>query len=128
MKMAKLWHVNFVVFLAAVANVAAFGADDLFALKDSPQARSVDQRSSIASVREAEIAIDRRVLARNSTIRLSLFDNKVFTASRLATEGLEIRGSERLTWRGKISDKKFAGDVVITQNGSAFSGDRKSVV
>lgn len=122
MKMAKLWQVNFVVFVAAVANVAAFGADDLFALKDSPQARSVDQRSSIASVREAEIVIGRSVLHQNREIRLQLFDNKVFTASRLATEGLEIRGSERLTWRGKLIDKKFTGDVLITQNGSVFSG------
>lgn len=122
MKMAKFWHVSFVVFVAAVANVATFGADDLFALKDSPQAKSVDQRSSIASVREAEIVIGRSVLSRNREIRLQLFDNKVFTASRLATEGLEIRGSERLTWRGKITDKKFMGDVLFTQNGSVFSG------
>lgn len=122
MRISKSIFASFVFLMAIVVNAAAFGSNDLFTLKESPQAKSVDERSSIASVREAEIVIDRRVLSENNRIHVTLFDNKAFTANRLTSEGVEIRGSERLTWRGKLTDKKFAGDVVITQNGGVFSG------
>lgn len=122
MKIARSIFASFVFMIAMVTSAAAFDSRDLFTLKESPKARSVDERSSIASVREAEIAIGRSVLANSSTVRFTLFDNKNFIANRLESEGFEIRGSENLTWRGKLIDKKFNGDVVITQNGGVFSG------
>ncbi len=122
MKIARSIFASFVFMIAMVAHVAAFDENALFTLIDSPRAKSVEERSSLGSVREAEIVIGRRVLAENSKIRFTLFDNKTFTASRLAFEGLETRGDENLTWRGKLVDKKFSGDVVITQKGGIFGG------
>lgn len=122
MRIAASVFASFVFIIATFASVSAFDGRDLFTIKDIPRVKSVEEKSSIASVREAEIVIDRRILAENSKIRFGLFDNKTFTANRLASEGIEVRGSENLTWRGKILDKKFNGDVVITQNGEVFSG------
>lgn len=97
--------------IAMVASTLAFDSRDLFTIKGSPRAKSVEERSSIASVREAEIVIGRQVLAENSKIRFTLFDSKTFTANRLASEGLEVRGNENVTWRGKLADKKFNGGL-----------------
>ena len=122
MRIARSIIASVVCTISMVGGAEAFDSRDLFTMKESARARSVEDRSSIASVREAEIVISRRVLAEDSKIRVRLFDNKTYNVNRLSSEGLEIRGNENLTWRGKLTDKKFSGDVVITQNGGVFSG------
>jgi len=70
-------------------------------------------KSSIASVREAEITFDMSgpnlVAAENITV--SLFDGKQFEARVRETER---RALDDVTWRGKIKYAKSDGDVIIT--------------
>ncbi|MBK9216208.1 MAG: hypothetical protein IPM59_11540 [Chloracidobacterium sp.] len=94
----------------------------LFTLLDTPSTRAAAERSSIASIRESAIRIDGDLLRGSESITLDLFDSRSFTARRIAAEGLEIRSARDLTWRGKITDGSFSGDVVITQKSESFSG------
>lgn len=114
-------------FLAAVcffitASGTLASTPTLFRLLEEPRARLALERSSLASVRESEIAFDNLVLRTNQEIGITLFNGNTFTANRLEVEGLEIRGANDLTWRGKIIDGRFGGDVVITQKGRFYAG------
>lgn len=110
----------FACFLFLAAAAIAIGQDAsgkeqaLFTLITEPAARNADQRSSVASVREGEIAFDRGVIRSISARRvlgLRLFDGDVHYA-RLTS--FETRSMEDMTWRGKIESAVFSGDVVIT--------------
>ena len=57
MRIAKSIFAGSIFLIVLFANAAAFDASELFVLKESPKIKSVEQRSSIASVREAEIVI-----------------------------------------------------------------------
>lgn len=94
----------------------------LFTLLETPSARSVGERSSVASVRESEVRIDTNVLRNGVNIHLDLFDGSSYVAQRLAAEGFESRSLVDLTWRGKIAVGSFMGDVVITQRAGVFAG------
>jgi len=94
----------------------------LFRSIESPYAKSVEARSSVASVRESEIVFNSNVLKNANKLDIPLFDGKTYDAERLTYEGLEMRSNDDLTWRGKISQGKFSGDIVITQKGDYFAG------
>lgn len=87
-----------------------------------PQAKSLESRSSVASVRESEVEFDKNVLKNAQKLDISLFDGNKYEAKRLSSEGLEVRSPDDLTWRGKITQAEFKGDVVITQKGGYFAG------
>lgn len=94
----------------------------LFRMIETPHARSVESRSSVASVRESEVVFNSNILNNSQKLDISLFDGKTHEAKRLTNEGLETRAFDDLTWRGKIAQGEFAGDVVITQKGGYFAG------
>jgi len=78
-------------------------------------------KSSIASVREADIAFDMpgQNLVAAESITVSLFDGKQFDARVRETE---TRALDDITWRGKIKYAKFDGDVIITFRKGYYSG------
>lgn len=93
----------------------------LFTLKETPQARPAGERASPASVKEADISIDLAKISRPDTVRLDLplFDGKTYRAAR---EEIEVRGANDATWRGKIREGSFLGDVVLTLKNGYVSG------
>lgn len=89
----------------------------LFTLRETARAKA--EKSSLASVRESEIEFNSPdYLYRSAeTLSFPLFDGKTYKAVRLQTES---RSSDDFTWRGKISQNKFEGDVILTfKNGFA---------
>lgn len=89
----------------------------LFRIVSVPAAATEAERTSIASVQEAEIAFNVRSRAALDVERLSipLMDGKTHEARRVE---LETRGAEDLTWRGKIG----GGDVVLTFKNGYVAG------
>lgn len=117
------------VIVSVICATASFSQDRrssaaVFSLLGAPNAVSASERSSIASVREAGIAINRRVIEDRAAERIlvPLFDGKTYEATRLASEGFERRGPDDFTWRGKITEGKFSGDVVLTYKRGSVSG------
>jgi peptidyl-Asp metalloendopeptidase len=110
-----------VVFVDFSAKVHAQKGRALFAFTETPAARPVGERSSIASVREADISIDLQQLSRGTAPRLSLplFDGKTYEA---VSTGTEIRSLTDLTWRGKIREGKVDGDVILTFRNGYVAG------
>ncbi|MCO5334637.1 MAG: zinc-dependent metalloprotease [Pyrinomonadaceae bacterium] len=102
-------------------NAAYGGSRELFRLTERPSAKAADERSSVASVRESEIAVDDALLPVSATFVLPVFNGKSYTAVRSDSEGFERRGAGNITWRGKIASGDFRGDVVITQIEKSFS-------
>jgi hypothetical protein len=103
-----------VVMLALPAGSSAqLLSPNLYSIVGEARAVSAEDRSSIASVREAEISFGSggQLSARQDGLTVQLFDGKQFEA-RL-TNG-EERASDDLTWRGKIKNAAYDGDVVIT--------------
>ena len=88
-------------------------APTLYSLKSVARPMAESEKSSIASVREAEIsfASTEQDLARQPRLTIPLFDGKQFEA-KLAES--EERSVDDFTWRGKISYPRFEGDVVLT--------------
>jgi hypothetical protein len=76
-------------------------------------AKAVADKSSIASVREAEIVFGAGVGELGGTTRMTipLFDNKTVEA---AVTEVERRGADDVTWRGKVRYAKVDGDVIVT--------------
>lgn len=120
----------FTMFLGLAA-VVAFGSVAFaqtkrvaFRIVEQPIARSADSRTSVASVREAEIAVDASAFQAGQQEQLSipLFDGKAFDARRLASEGKEVFSQDNFVWRGKLKAGKFVGDVVLTFNKGSVSG------
>jgi len=95
-----------------------------FRIVEQPVARSAEARTSVASVREAEISVDGAAFegGDQSVLSIPLFDGKAFDARRLASEGSEILGQDNFVWRGKLREGKFNGDVVLTFNNGYISG------
>jgi hypothetical protein len=109
----------FVTVLAicgAVSAPAQTGAR-LFEIKETPAART--EKSSVASVRESEIAFGSMSLRQAETLEIPLFDGKTYAAQQFQTE---TRAMNDYTWRGKIREGKFEGDVVLTFRGGYVSG------
>ncbi|MDQ3797994.1 MAG: zinc-dependent metalloprotease [Acidobacteriota bacterium] len=104
-----------IVFSARDFSPAASGQNrvSLFSLKETPRARAEAEKSSVASIRESEIAFDFRSLGETESARLSfpLFDGVIYEAQRAA---IEIRAFDDYTWRGKIATNKSGGDVSLT--------------
>lgn len=96
----------------------------LFSLTETPGAKAENERYSVASVRESEITFQNNAFeSENSEIlNIPLFDGKTYQAIRHKSEGLEIRGADDFTWRGKIVENKFSGDVVLTFKNGFVSG------
>ncbi len=96
----------------------------LFTLKESPKLVVGDRKHSPASVRESEIEFGFDHFASQDfvSLNLPLFDGKTYTATRLKFEGFENRGENSFTWRGKIADGEFRGDVVLTFNKRYVTG------
>ena len=119
-------RVSLLLFIA----IAVFAASGLaqgkrvFSIVDSPTARAADSRTSVASVREAEIAVDAAAFhgGQQERLILPLFDGKTFDAKRLAYEGGEIFALDNFTWRGRLRSGGFVGDVVLTFNKGSVSG------
>lgn len=108
------------VFGAGPEKVGARNAP-LFTFNETPQARSAGEKSSLASVKEASISVDTAAISRPGSARLDLplFDGKTYRAQR---EEVETRGPGDITWRGKIREGKFLGDVILTLRNGLVSG------
>lgn len=109
----------------AVLSTGAFAQGKRgFSIAETPAARSAEQRTSVASVREAEIAVDAAAFlgGRQERLILPLFDGKTFGAKQLDSEGSEVFALDNFVWRGKLHDGKFVGDVVMTFNKGSVSG------
>src|SRR5687768_15694173 len=102
-----------IVIGSGASGLAQGGEAKLFAVQGEPKAVNEASRSSIASVREAEIVFpsNAQALLQGRHLTIPLFDNREFLAN--AGE-LERRSSDDMTWRGKIGSGDTAGDVVIT--------------
>ncbi len=96
--------------------------DLLFRLNNAPQRISGSEKTSIASVRESDIVFQQDALREadlSRTISIPLFDGKIYEAVRT---DFELRAMDDFTWRGKILQGKFSGDVVLTFRKSFVSG------
>jgi len=121
---------TFAIFVAAVfilhfcnssAVTGAQTGTSLFTLVKNPEKKADAEKFSIASVRESEIDVNISSLNEAKTPRLTfpLFDGKNYEAVR---ESLEIRQTNDFTWRGKITQDKFVGDVILTFKAGLVSG------
>ncbi len=119
-----LWVVMFGCILSAESLAQTKASGKLFSISESPKGVSEADRSSIASVREAAIIFgDRRFNGTDDRIMsIPLFDGLEYQAERLQSEGLERRSSDDFTWRGKIDDGNFSGDVIITHKKGHYAG------
>jgi hypothetical protein len=88
----------------------------LFSLAETPKAKEENEKYSIASVRESEINFRQNSFTpeNSESLIFPLFDGKTYDAIRNKSEGLEMRGADDFTWRGKIVEDKFSGDVILT--------------
>lgn len=77
----------------------------------------VDDPSSIASVRETEIRMNTDISGQR--INIFLPEGKSYEA---VDSGSELRAMDDRTWRGKIVEGEFEGDVVITIRKGFVSG------
>ena len=103
--MKKLLILAILVF-AFVIYSSGQNRASLFVLKETPSAKA--DKYSVASVRESEIEFNSQNSAR---LDLPLFDGKTYEAKHVSTE---IRAMDDYTWRGKIEQGEFSGDVILT--------------
>jgi len=110
------------LLLSAIAGSFAYRTEKTSAQNVAPKLYSIRSdakpavdgaKSSIASVREAEITFDMQgqSLAAAEGITVPLFDGKQFDARVRETER---RALDDVTWRGKIQYAKTDGDIIIT--------------
>ncbi len=113
-----------IFFLKQPQNVKAQNSQLLFSIIETPKALANEQKNSPASVRESEIQIESQNFAALSSNKLSipLFDGKIYEAEQNGLEGLEVRGVQDYTWRGKLTDGDFRGDVVLTFKNGMLNG------
>src|SRR5688500_3061825 len=113
--LVSLFAIGYLGFGSTERSTAQTGAR-LFSLKSEAKAVPESEKSSIASVREAEIvfAPDARSLLQRDRISIPLFDGKEFEA---VLSQVEQRSADDITWRGKIDH----GDVIITFRHGASS-------
>lgn len=69
------------------------------------------ERSSIAAVREYTITVNSGQALMAEALELPLADGKAYRAVKSESE---VRGVDDVTWRGKINEKGFEGDVILT--------------
>lgn len=71
------------------------------------------EKTSVASVREAEISFGEEAFTRIDphTFDIELFDGKNYQAART---NAEFRGIDDRSWWGKINEGRFEGDVILT--------------
>lgn len=91
----------------------------LFTITETPRAKT--KKSSLAAVRESEIEFNARNLRGGAAATLSfpLFDGKTYEAKRVENE---VRAMDDFTWRGKITEEKLAGDVILTYKDGFAAG------
>lgn len=100
------------IFVAGLQFVGAEQLPKLFVLID--QSRAVVDHTSVASRRESRVQFDPAVIASIASISelsIPLFDSKAFAAIQASTE---VRALDDITWRGKVVNGGFEGDVVLT--------------
>ncbi|HKX84346.1 MAG TPA: M12 family metallo-peptidase, partial [Pyrinomonadaceae bacterium] len=107
----------FLLIIAALGFVLSFQLENsdaqtrtgIFRIATKPVAMLEGERTSPASIQEAEIAFDAKSYSALDVDRLSipLFDGKLHQATRV---DLENRGADDFTWRGKLK----SGDVILT--------------
>ena len=92
----------------------------LFIITESAAPRAPDDKSSIASVREARISFDRKTARQLdlTVISFPLFDQKMRRAEKV---NFEERGPDDFTWRGKLRGEGN-GDVVLTFKNGQLAG------
>ncbi len=121
--MRRIIFIGTILSLAALLHFdhAVFGEKrpPLFSLNGVPQAKSADEKSSIGSVRESEITFESSRIHDLSRISFPLFDGKIYDAARTESE---FRALDDYTWRGKLADGKFSGDVILTFKNGFVSG------
>ncbi|MBA3351993.1 MAG: hypothetical protein H0U23_06130, partial [Blastocatellia bacterium] len=110
------------VFMSPHRSLGQAAASKLFSLKEQPRLVSEANRSSIASVREAEIVFTEESntsLAERTRLTITLFDGVEYQA---VVSEVERRGPDDITWRGKIALNPTEGDVIITFRKGVFAG------
>ncbi len=117
MKRLLLAITLFVVVLCGANSASAQKSAKLFEFKESASAKL--DKTSLASVRESEISFDSLSLVQAETLEIPLFDGKTYSAKRFQTE---TRAMNDYTWRGKITEGKFEGDVILTFKKGSVSG------
>lgn len=95
--------------LVLVLNINARNRAFLFELKEKVVAKA--DKTSLASVRESEIEINQQNFSETGRLDFPLFDGKIYEARRIS---IEIRTLDDYTWRGKIEQNYFNGDVILT--------------
>lgn len=114
--MKKLSVLAILVFVFVIYS-SGQNSVSLFVPKETANAKA--DKSSIASVRESEIEINRLNFAETLRLNFPLFDGKIYEAKRISTE---IRALDDYTWRGKIIEKESGGDVILTFRQGFVSG------
>ncbi len=111
---------GYFVFAPTKHSSAQSLAPKLYALKTVAKAAAENDKSSIASVREAEITFGSsgQDLLNRGRLSIPLFDGREFEAVRTDAER---RAADDLTWRGKIKYASVEGDVVITYRKGFYS-------
>lgn len=112
---------SFGLFFGAGAEKAEAQDTPLFTFNETPRALPAGEKYSVASIKEVGISIDLAGLSRANAAKLNLplFDGKTYRAQR---EEIEIRSLTDLTWRGKIREGKFVGDVILTLKNGYVAG------
>ena len=113
-------RVAFVMVIGVFALFTGFRIVDasdrprLFSFIGAPKQVFDNNRTSLASVREANVGFDSSLignLAQTSEISIPLFDGVVHVATKQTSE---VRAIDDITWRGKFLKGNFGGDVVLT--------------
>lgn len=104
-----------ILLTSSALSVNAQTSKRLFTILESPEKSAAP--SSSASVRESRIDIDRHISGEE--ILIPLFDGKTY---RAVEKGSEVRALDDRTWRGKLIEGKFDGDVILTFRKGFVSG------
>ena len=96
-------------------------ATKLYSLQSAGKPAAEAEKSSVASVREAEIVFgsDARDLVRQQKLTLPLFDGQDVEA---VVTNAERRSADDVTWRGKIEYGRVDGEAIITFRKGHYSG------
>jgi len=109
--MTRIWvaFLSVLLFLCSAVGVNAQSSVRLFTVTEASSPFA--ERSSIAAVREFTISINTGQALIAEALELPMADGKVYRAVKSESE---VRGVDDVTWRGKINDMGFEGDVILT--------------